>query len=660
MCGICGFVNLDGAPASPEIVGKMNRALRHRGPDDVGVLVEGAVALAMTRLAIIDPAGGHQPIANENKTVWIVFNGEIYNAGGLRQALVQAGHRFTSSTDTETILHLYEDEGEACTSTLRGMFAFAILDKRVGGNCDPFRLLVARDRLGIKPLYYYRDERLFAFSSELTSLVQHPSIVRGIDPTALVQYLATGIVAAPLTMFPDIKQLMPGERMILQGGTATSQTYWRVPEITRNPDSTRDAVLRIRELMEQSVAEHLASDVPIGAFLSGGIDSSSVVALMARASGNKIPTFSIRFEESTYDESAFARLVAAKYDTDHHEFTVPNQGFDADLLYTMITHHGQPTADSSAIPTFIVSQLARKFVKVALSGDGGDECFAGYSHYGWLVQVERLRAIPEVVRQGALVVLRRMARSPGLGGGDYLRRAINAIQISLGAKHRMPLDLLRLNDDREIRDLLLPGPAEAVREKEDQLSQFLYDLEGAGPIGRAQRFSFRYFLPDAYLPKVDRMSMAASLEVRVPFLDHRLVEYALSLPGGMHWRGGEGKRLLRRAVVDLLPPAVLSHRKQGFSIPLHRWTTRAYFDLAEELLSQAAVERRGLFRPNAVRILLDRCQGKGTHFRALESDYRLSHRLFLLVVLEMWCRTYVDRLLDSPGRNNLINSVQYA
>ncbi len=649
MCGICGFINLDGSPADRGIVKRMNRALAHRGPDGSGVFVDGPMALAMRRLAIIDLEGGHQPMSNEDRTVWIVFNGEIYNSPDLRQQLHDQGHCFATRSDTETIVHQYEASGSACTKHLRGMFAFAILDQRPTDDDQRPTLLLVRDRLGIKPLFYYCDHHLFAFSSELTSLVQHPGIPREIEPVALHQYLATGAVAAPLTMFRNIRQLLPGQRLVLRGTNPSVETYWQLPAapLDRLP-SSQDAAVQLRYLLEQAVKEHLLSDVPVGAFLSGGIDSSTVVALMALATGRKIPTFSIRFEEANYDESPFSRLMATRYGTDHYEFTVPNQSFDFDLLQAMITHHGQPTADSSAIPTFIVARLARNYVKVVLSGDGGDECFAGYSHFGWARQIDRLYAFPYGLRRLASDILRTAATWSGLGEHDRLRQTINALEVSLAQRHLVPLEIIRLNSNTEMVNLLAPDwwPDECALDGD--LCRFLSDSAQLDPVAQAQRFAFRYYLPDAYLSKVDRMSMANALEVRVPLLDHRLVEFSLSLPGTMHWRNGTGKQLLRKAVADLLPDEVFTHRKQGFSIPLHRWATKDYFDLAEDLLNETAVRRRGLFNPTTVRHLLDRCQGRQPHYRSLESDYRLSHRLFMLVALELWCRLYLDNLIDRP------------
>lgn len=639
MCGICGFVNLDGSSASRSIVEKMNEALLHRGPDDGGVLINDSVALAMRRLSILDIEGGHQPLSNEDGLVWIVFNGEIYNSPQLRTSLQELGHQFSTLGDTETIVHQYEESGRLCPSSLRGMFSFAIFDKR-DESCLP-KLFLARDPLGIKPLYYYHDEKLFAFSSELNSLIQHPAIVRDIEPKALRQYLATGIVAAPLTMFLNIRQLMPGESLLFENNNLNIEEYWHPPKVNEHNPGTDEAVSQIRYLLEQSVNEHMLSDVPVGAFLSGGIDSSAIVALMSQASKNPVPTFSVRFEESGYDESSYSRLVADMYKTDHHEFIVPNKGFDVELIQKMIKHHGQPTADSSALPTYIISSLARKHVKVVLSGDGGDECFAGYHHYGWGQQIEKLYLLPTPLRKMITGILRKAPVIPGLSQSEQLRKILNAFDASLAGKQFIPLEVLRINSEQDIDKLL---KEECIIEcRDDDLYQFLIENKEIDPISAAQRFSFRYFMPDAYLPKVDRMSMAASLEVRVPFLDLRLVEYSLSLPGRLHWSKGVGKQLLRRAVSDLLPEEIFTHRKQGFSIPLHRWTTDEYFDLAEDILNEQAVSQRGLLDPKEVRLLLNRCRGEGKHLRALESDYRLSHRLFMLVVLEIWCRMYLDK-----------------
>jgi len=656
MCGICGFVNLDGSSAERGIVERMNRAMLHRGPDDAGVRIDGDTAMAMRRLSIMDVAGGHQPIGNEDGDVWTVFNGEIYNAGLLRGELQRQGHRFATTTDTEAIVHQYEAAGLEGVNGLRGMFSFALHDVRPGAGRS---LLLVRDRLGIKPLFYYRDEKLLAFASELTSLLQHPGIARQIDPVALNQYLATGIVASPLTMFRHVRQLMPGHYLLLKGGQVSERAYWHLPQVAQTHADLPTAAQRTRALLEDSIAEHLISDVPVGAFLSGGIDSSTMVALMARASGNRIPTFSVRFQGSGYDESAYARLVAQRYDTEHHEFSVPDQSFDEALLRGMISHHGQPTADSSALPTYMVSRLARQHVKVALSGDGGDECFAGYSHYGWLLRIGKLYAAPRPVRKALLALLRKAAGTAAFGGLAALRQPINALEASMSGAHRLPLEVLRLNGAQAIDDLLLPAWRAEDAGVWDELDAELAGGAGMDAIAAAQRFSCRYFMPDAYLPKVDRMSMAASLEVRVPFLDHRLVEYALSLPGDMHWQGGIGKRVLRAAVADLLPGEIFTHRKQGFSIPLHTWADDNYYRLAEELLGEDAVKRRGIFNAGAVRRLIERCRGLAPRRPALESEYRLSHRLFQLVVFELWCRMYIDDLPASPTLVDMEGRVQH-
>ncbi|WP_276508928.1 asparagine synthase (glutamine-hydrolyzing) [Mariprofundus ferrooxydans] len=650
MCGICGFVNLNGTPVDAAIIARMNRAMFHRGPDDEGVRIDGDTAMAMRRLSIMDPAGGHQPISNEGGDIWIVFNGEIYNAGQLRETLKQQGHHFETTTDTETIVHQFEQDGIDGVHALRGMFSYALHDVRPeSGRC----LLLMRDRLGIKPLYYYRDQKLLAFSSELTSLLQHPEIAREIDPVALNQYLATGIVASPATMFRNVRQLMPGHYLMLKGGELTEKAYWRIPGQSNLTVTFEEACSRTRVLLEESVKEHLVSDVPVGAFLSGGIDSSTIVAMMAQASSRPITTFSVRFQGSGYDESAYARMVAERYQTEHYEFSVPDKGFDEGLLRGMITHHGQPTADSSALPTFMVSSLARQHVKVVLSGDGGDECFAGYSHYGWLKKIGLLCALPLSLRKALLATLRGGANTTLFGGVSRLRTVINALEASLAGKHRLPLEVLRLNGADSINSLLQPKwrmvDADVWQDIDDELANSDMDT-----VASAQRFSCRYFMPDAYLPKVDRMSMAASLEVRVPFLDHRLVEYALSLPGEMHWQKGVGKQVLRAAVADLLPDDVFSHKKQGFSIPLHTWADENYYKLAEDLLNEDAVRRRGIFDPISVRRLIERCRGREQRRAALESEYRLSHRLFQLVVFELWCRMYLDDLPEIPSLANMV------
>src|SRR5581483_4731388 len=554
MCGIAGYILREGI-AQRTLVRAMCDRIRHRGPDDEGFHVAGRCAIGMRRLSIIDLSTGHQPMANEDQSVWVVFNGEIYNYQDLRRDLIRQGHRFVTNSDTETLVHLYEQEGIEGVSRLRGMFAFAIWDSRRQ------RLFLARDRLGKKPLYYAALPEGFYFGSELKCLLT-AGVPEDIDEEALRLYFQFAYIPDPYSPFRAVRKLPPASWLVLENDGAVRQgRYWQPPAPASRPArgmTEAETGTRLRELFDESVRIRMIADVPLGAFLSGGIDSSSVVASMALQSPEPVKTFSIGFEESAFNELGYASLVAAKYKTDHHEIVVrPNS---IDLVSRLIRHFDEPFGDSSAIPTFIVSEFAAQHVKVALSGDGGDELFAGYERFATVDKMRWLGAVPRPARRllGWVAAklpytaygknyVHMLSRDSGFEryiernyANYYMRKEL------LEPKWMLPADGAWLS--RVFAGYLLP-------ENSDILSQVLH-------------FETTVNLPGDMLVKVDRMSMANSLEVRCPLLDHELAELAAAIPHSWKIRNGRGKHILLAALGDRLPPELLSRGKMGFAIPL--------------------------------------------------------------------------------------------
>lgn len=527
-------------------------AIYHRGPDDEGTQLIDDAALGMRRLSIIDVAGGHQPISNETGDVTVVFNGEIYNHHEIRARLLNRGHRLATRSDTETLVHLYEDDGDRMVDSLRGMYGFAIWDSKRR------RLFVGRDRLGIKPIYYWERPDGISFASELRSFLVDPEFRPRVSPEAIALYLAFGYVPDPHCVFAGVQKLAPGHVLSWNGETGLSVSQYWSPlraEVSVNP---QDAVEELRRLLDDAVRSHLESEVPLGAFLSGGIDSSTVVALMARAMDRRVQTFSIGFEEPEYNEAPHAAQVARALGTDHTELIVRP---DADqLVEDVIRGFDEPFADSSALPTLLVSHLARERVTVALSGDGGDELFGGYTRYAEVAGMEA--PAPAPLRQ----LLRGLAlmRRPGATGRAWMLnrargwrgRYANTVASALSAREGgvASADVARL---RPALEHVLDPWFEKFGSRDFATQMMLVDLET--------------YLPGDILTKVDRMSMAVSLEARVPLLDHLVAEFAMSLPSGLKMRNGVGKWILREAIADLVPATVLTKPKQGFAVPLDHW-----------------------------------------------------------------------------------------
>ncbi len=601
---------------------QMCDVIRHRGPDDEGVLVKNGVALGMRRLSIIDLVGGHQPMSGEDGSATIVFNGEIYNFLELKTQLNALGHIFKTNSDTEAIVHSYEEHGPSCVDHLRGMFAFAIWDDRKQ------QLFIARDRVGKKPLYYtITPERTFVFGSELKVLLEHPEVRREIDPKAIDAYLTLGYVPDPLSIFRGIHKLPPGHYLTLADGKVNVSEYWDFKFSTEEPRSEGDYLDELRFLLDESVRLRLISDVPLGAFLSGGIDSSTVVALMARHMGQPVKTFSIGFHEDSFNELEYARLTAKKFGTDHHEFFVTPE--ICDIVDELAWHFDEPFADSSAIPTYMVSKLAREHVTVALSGDGGDELFAGYTRYLVDRQRNAFSYMPKVIRQGMMQPL-----SSHLPHGTLGRNFIHNISLDPIDRYLDSLSVFtRLN-----KQSLYSEDFRAQLQDGDWVSQHFHNLAATVKTGTAlDRLLYldsKTYLPGDIMTKVDRMSMAVSLEARAPLLDHKLIDFVTRIPAALKLVGDETKHILKRAVSDLVPREILNRPKQGFGVPVQEWINQQLRQRMRETLSDSRTRQRGYVNSQYLDVLLDEHErGRRDH----------SSRLWSLLMLELWHRQFVDQ-----------------
>jgi asparagine synthase (glutamine-hydrolysing) len=628
MCGIAGFVDLWAASEvrvreeRAQTLENMCRVIRHRGPDDQGVMVMDGVALGMRRLSIIDLSGGRQPISNEDGTVTIVFNGEIYNYRDLQSELRARGHRLVTNSDTETIVHSYEEYGGACVEWLRGMFSFAIWDDKEK------KLFIARDRVGKKPLYYtVTRQGTLVFGSELKSLLQHPEVTREINPEAIDAYFSLGYVPDPLAIFKNIEKLSPGHHLTFQNGRLSIERYWDFKfETNGNGHRAIDYLDELRAMLEESVKIRLVSDVPLGAFLSGGIDSSTVVALMARHMDQPVKTFSIGFNEDSYNELKYARLTARKFGTEHHEFLVTPD--ICDVVDELAWHFDEPFADSSAIPTYVVSKLAREHVTVVLTGDGGDELFAGYTRYVTEQKRRGFNLVPRAIRKGLMdPVSRRLPH--GAFGRNYL------YNVSLDSIDRY-LDSVSIFTGPN-KNLLYTSDFRGALRGDSQMSSFFNELSDKVKT-RTSLDSLLYidsktYLPGDILTKVDRASMAVSLEARVPLLDHKLIEFVTRIPAGMKMAGLETKHVFKQAISDLIPAEILNRPKQGFGVPIEQWINRQLRNRIRDTLSDPRTQQRGYVSRGHVEMLLgEHEKGRRDHSMALWS----------LLMLELWHRNFVD------------------
>lgn len=616
MCGIVGIIDFE-QPVDRPLLKRMTDIITHRGPDEEGFYIDKnkQAGLGFRRLSIIDLTRGSQPMANEDESIWVVFNGEIYNYPELGNELKRRGHRFHTETDTECIIHGYEEYGENIFSRLNGMFAVGLWDERKK------RLLLARDRAGEKPLHYFFDGQTFLFASEIKSLLLHPAAAktRAIDWEALDEYFSYGFVSAPKTIYKDIKKLEPGDFLVFENNKLSLHTYWRLDFQRRFMGNYEDAKTECARLLEDAVRIRMVSDVPLGAFLSGGVDSSAVVAFMAKHSAFPIKTFSIGFREDDYDERRYARLVAQRYHTEHTELevTADYSTYVEDLLLNF----DEPFGDTSALPTHILAKLTREYVTVALSGDGADELFGGYANYqGMLKQIRRINNAPGFSRTAAGLLSVFFTLDSALGrkvlnlGADEPSRFIWSVtHLTKGEKRKL--------FNPEIYGLIRVGDGYPFNKK-------VRDFDNPYDFGKRMQYSdFRHYMPDDILVKVDRATMSASLESRAPFLDHRLVEFVFSLPTEWKMKIGESKIILKDILVPLLPSEILERSKKGFALPLKYWLTDRLFDYFEGELSNPAL---------AVFFDLDVVRDYLVDHRHQRRDN--SHVIWFLVSFAFWAR----------------------
>ncbi|MBK5229148.1 MAG: asparagine synthase (glutamine-hydrolyzing) [Actinobacteria bacterium] len=626
MCGIAGVVGGHSAEAVSAVDAAL-RTLTHRGPDGHEYKVDGACVLGQTRLAIIDlsPAG-QEPFPNEDETAWLTFNGEIYNFRDLRLELEAEGHRFRSRTDAEVVLHAYEQWGDSCLERLRGMFAFAIWDSRRK------RLFMARDRVGKKPLFYAKRDGRFMFASELQGLLAMLGSSPAVDPEAIAAYLSWGYVPAPLTGFEGIFKLSPGHSMTVESEDGTIRTaverYWELDYLPKSDLDLDEACRRLRELMTEAVELRLISDVPLGAFLSGGIDSSIVVGLMAQLSSGPVKTFSIGFSDEDYSELAHARRIAELWGTDHQEFVVEPDAID--ILPLLVRHYGEPYADSSAIPTYYVSKMTSEHVTVALNGDGGDESFAGYERYWANAQAERVASVPGA-RAAAEMLSRVLPDSSN--PKSKLRKVRRFLGVAGQPQSERYARWSSYFTEEERSRLLLPDVRHQVGGLSRRWFGGLFDgTEHLDAADAAMSVDVRSYLPFDLLVKVDITSMANSLECRSPFLDHHVMEFAARLPVKMKLKGNVKKYILRKAFSDLLPKENVQRPKMGFGVPVGRWLRGPLRELLGDTLLTDSMRLSSYLDTREVRSTVD----------AHLSGQERSAQVWNLLMLEMWLREVVS------------------
>lgn len=634
MCGIAGILSLEpDRPAPALALGPMLASLVHRGPDDEGRHVDGPVAFGTRRLSIIDVEGGRQPLANEDGTVWAALNGEIYNYRELRLELESRGHRFRTHSDTETLVHLYEEHGDGLLDRLNGMYGLAVWDARRR------RLLLARDRLGIKPLYYSITDRLLLFGSELKAILASGLVRTELDLAAARDYALLFYVPAPRSIVAGVLKLLPGHRLVAEAGRLDVRPYWSLPT---GPTDTRPFPAQLedfRGLFRDAVSSHLRSDVPYGAFLSGGVDSSAIVGTMAGIVGQPVKTFAIGFEGNRYyDELPYARAVATRFGTEHEEFVVKPEVFA--LLGEAVRFYDEPFADAAFLPSYVLSRLTRQKVKVVLTGDGGDELFAGYDRYRSEVLAEWAARIPALLRRGVLEPLLALYSGPADWRiSDWVRLARKKLAaVSLPSDERYVRHFHTF--EPALWDRLIGQPLRDldVERADGRYRRLLAEAGDAGFLTQRMHLDLRTWLPDQMLTKVDRATMAHGLEARVPFLDHRVVEFAMRLPDQSKFTLRVLKRFLKEAFAGLLPASILHRRKHGFQVPLDEWLRGPLRDLARDVLSENALRAHGLFRPETVRSLLDGHESRQRNW---------SREIFGLMVFQMW----YDFWLRSPAHS---------
>jgi asparagine synthase (glutamine-hydrolysing) len=627
MCGICGKFTFSSAPVDSALITRMAATLRHRGPDEERVYSAPHIGLGQTRLSIIDlNKSATAPLANEDESIWVVFNGEIYNFQQLRQELQEKGHRFRTHCDTEVIAHLYEQYGFDCLQRMRGMFAFALWDS------SRKLLFAARDRLGKKPFAYQLNGAALTFGSEIKAITADPSISISPNFEALHRYLSYQYVPSPLTAFEGIHRLPAGHFLTCDTqGDLRVQRYWSPPFAhTKMREDEREIERLLMEKLRESVRLRMISDVPLGAFLSGGIDSGAVVALMAESSDRPVKTFSIGFEDEKLNELPFARLVAQRYGTNHTECIVRADA--ADVLPKLVWHYNEPFADSSAIPTYYVSKVTREHVTVALSGDGGDESFSGYNRYGELLSWTRADMAPSQVKAMSMGLSAFLDRLPHHRYSARLSRGFYMAGADLQHRYALYMRYLKPQEQQAAYTPYFRNIANAMPHSYANPAAFPWQRD-MDPLDWMMRHDQNFYLPDCLMVKTDVASMANSLEVRCPFLDHELVEFAAAIDSSRKRTNGSGKLILKSALASVLPPAILSKPKSGFGVPLGKWLRTELAGMLRECLLDDRALRRGLFQPKFIRTLLDE------HFSG-KRDW--SARLWAFLFLELWFRQFID------------------
>jgi asparagine synthase (glutamine-hydrolysing) len=625
VCGIHGIIRFDGLSVEAGLLSAMGQLTQHRGPDDEGMHIDGPCGIAMRRLSIIDLAGGHQPLSNADQTLWLVCNGEIYNFRELRAELEAKGYHFKTGSDSEVLLYLYEAEGDDFVHRLNGMFDFALWDARRQ------RLLIGRDRLGVKPLYVLQDGQRLAFATEAKALLALPGVTAELDRSVVAGYLHLGYVAAPNCIFKGMRKLPPATLLSVENGEVKEWRYWRLPEGIEQGVSEQEWTSRVKAQLEESVRMQMVSDVPIGAFLSGGVDSSAVVGFMARHSQQPIRTYAIGFTggeaEALYNELPYARRVAELFSTQHREIVVKPDVVS--LLPKLLWHMDEPLSDTAFITTFLVSEFAREDVKVILSGVGGDELFGGYRRYLGGHYAERYRRLPGWLRRSAAFAAGRLPADRHSGLLNTLRLAkgfLASAEMSADERYRSYLQVL---DRDTVSALLLQPEAAGV----DPLLQAFAGAGNKDELNRMFAVDAETQLPDDLLMLTDKMSMAVSLECRVPLLDHQLVELAAAMPASIKVRGGRLKHVMKAALADLLPDDILNRKKRGFGTPMGAWLKRELAPLLRRLLAPDVVSARGLFRQPVVDQLI-------ADHEANRIDG--TDALLALMNLEIWSRIYLD------------------
>ena len=625
MGGICGIINFkDKSPVNPEILSKMMEAIIHRGPNDEGKFIENYAGLGIRRLSIIDIEGGHQPITNEDGTLVIVFNGEIYNFRELRQELINKCHKFKTFTDTEVILHLYEEKGENCLDFLNGMFAFCIWDRKNK------KLFLARDRLGIKPFYYSLNSKGISFASELKSLIQNPLLSKKLNDEAITDYFALGYILSPKTVFRDINSLSPGHFLTVSNCVVKENSYWDLKFVDRKFSNENEILEEFLDVLSASVKRHMISDVPLGAFLSGGIDSSSVVSLMQAAGSTTVKTFSILINEEGWNEGKFIKIAEEHFKTEHHESVIDLNV--QELLSKTIWYNDEPFADSSSMPTFLVSNLAQTKVKVALSGDGGDENLAGYPTYIADKMALWIKSIP-----GLSHILSLLQKPVSyLVDNPKIPRFIEGLKLPLSQAHCWWRVLFT---DEERKNLF----SEDFSRKSidyNPYSRFetcFNSCDGDSFLKKAMYTDIKTWLADDILKKVDRASMANSLEVRVPFLDYKVVEFCASVPDEFKLSGFKSKYLLKKAMNGKIPEPIIARAKRGFHLPVSKYLKTQLKDMALACLSKSNIEPLGILNYDYVNLLLsEHMKGERDHGR----------KIWALLCFSLWHEIYFRKSLN--------------